>query len=189
MAQRDTGTNFFQSIHSEDWDRFISIIKALSPENSTYKTTYRLVRPDRQIIILEESGTGLFDEQGQLIRLIGITADITERQRWETQVILEQEGAIVQAVSLAAQAWGLLTLSRFDLLISDIGMPEMNGYVLIRKVRTLPPESNRDIPAIALTAYTGETNQHQALTSGFQVHLAKPIDPQQLLDAIRAALT
>ncbi|MFB2895223.1 ATP-binding protein [Aerosakkonemataceae cyanobacterium BLCC-F50] len=105
------------------------------------------------------------------------------------KVILEQEGAIVQAVSLAPQALRLLTLSRFDLLISDIGMPEMNGYVLIRQVRTLPPESNRDIPAIALTAYAGETNQNQALTSGFQVHLAKPIEPQQLLDAIRAALT
>ncbi len=100
------------------------------------------------------------------------------------QVLLEQEGAIVQAVSSATAALRLLTQGRFDLLISDIGMPEMDGYALIRQIRVLPPQFNRDIVAIALTAYAGEINQHQILAAGFQAHLAKPIEPSRLLDAI-----
>ncbi|MBD1909385.1 MULTISPECIES: PAS domain S-box protein [unclassified Leptolyngbya] len=100
------------------------------------------------------------------------------------KVLLEDEGAIVQAVSSATAALRSLTQDQFDLLISDIGMPEMNGYAFIGQVRTLPLQSNGKIPAIALTAYAGETNQKQALAAGFQAHLAKPIDPQHLLTAI-----
>jgi PAS domain S-box-containing protein len=100
------------------------------------------------------------------------------------KVILEQTGATVQAVSSATKALSVLTQAQFDLLISDIGMPEMDGYTFIRQVRGLPSQFNRDIPAIALTAYAGETNRHQILAAGFQVHLSKPIDPQHLLDII-----
>ncbi|MBE9208771.1 hypothetical protein IQ244_19945 [Nostoc sp. LEGE 06077] len=61
---------------------------------------------------------------------------------------------------------------------SDIGMSEIDGYSLIPLVCDLPPQFNRDIPAIALTAYADETNQRPILAAGFQVHLAKPIEPQ-----------
>ncbi|MBD2255667.1 PAS domain S-box protein [Nostoc parmelioides FACHB-3921] len=105
------------------------------------------------------------------------------------KVLLEQEGTVVQVVSSATKALSVLTQAQFDLLISDIGMPEMDGYTFIRQVRTLPPQFNRDIPAIALTAYAGETNQRQILSAGFQIHLAKPIEPQRLLDVISTLIT
>uniref|UniRef100_UPI001F2E4212 hybrid sensor histidine kinase/response regulator n=1 Tax=Nostoc sp. CMAA1605 TaxID=2055159 RepID=UPI001F2E4212 len=102
--------------------------------------------------------------------------------------MLEQEGAEILGVSAATQALSMLIQAQFDLLISDIGMPEMDGYKFIRQVRGLPPQFNRDIPAIALTAYAGEANQRQILAAGFQAHLAKPIEPQQLLDAIATVI-
>ena len=104
------------------------------------------------------------------------------------KVVLEQEGATVRAVSSATEALRLLTQAQFDLLISDIGMPEMDGYTFIRQVRALPPQFNRDIPAIALTAYVGEMNRHKILVAGFQAHLAKPLYPQRLLDAIATVI-
>ncbi|MBC1221346.1 PAS domain S-box protein [Nostoc sp. UCD121] len=104
------------------------------------------------------------------------------------KVVLEQEGATVRAVSSATEALRLLTQAQFDLLISDIGMPEMDGYTFIRQVRALPPQFNRDIPAIALTAYAGDTNRQKILVAGFQAHLAKPLYPQCLLDAIATVI-
>jgi PAS domain S-box-containing protein len=104
------------------------------------------------------------------------------------KVILEEEGADVLSVSSATTALRLLTQSKFDLLISDIGMPEMDGYAFIRQLRALPPQFNRDIPAIALTAYAGDTNRRKILVAGFQSHLEKPIEPQHLLDAIASVI-
>ncbi|BAY90590.1 MULTISPECIES: PAS domain-containing hybrid sensor histidine kinase/response regulator [unclassified Tolypothrix] len=104
------------------------------------------------------------------------------------KVVLEEEGAFVEVVSSASNALPVLAQASFDLLISDIGMPEMDGYNFIRQIRALPPRFNRDIPAIALTAYAGEENQRKILAAGFQAHLAKPIEPQNLLDAIAALM-
>jgi len=98
--------------------------------------------------------------------------------------ILEQAGAIVINVESAAAALQALSQTQLDLLLSDIGMPQVDGYMLIRQVRSLPPQQGGTIPAIALTAYAGETNQQKVLSAGFQQHLAKPIDPDQLIQAI-----
>ncbi|MBD2453969.1 PAS domain S-box protein [Nostoc sp. FACHB-87] len=105
------------------------------------------------------------------------------------KVILEQEGALVKEVLSPIKALPLLATTPFDLLISDIGMPDMDGYTFIHQVRHLVPQFNRDIPAIALTAFVGETNKRQILAAGFQAHLAKPIEPQLLLDAIATLIT
>ena len=94
--------------------------------------------------------------------------------------MLEQYGASVTAVSSAQLALETLPLVKPDLLVSDIGMPEMDGYMLIRQVRSLPLEQGGLIPAIALTAYAGEVDQQQALSAGFQMHLAKPVKPALL---------
>lgn len=98
--------------------------------------------------------------------------------------LLEQAGATVITAPSAGDA--LITLSRFhpDVLISDIGMPEMDGYSLLRQVRSLPVEQGSQIPAIALTAYAGEIDYQQAMAVGFQRHLAKPIAPERLVRAI-----
>lgn len=106
------------------------------------------------------------------------------------KVVLEQQGAIVQALPSAVKALQILTQDPFDLLVSDIGMPEMDGYTFIRQVRTLPSSLNRNIPAIALSAYASDMDQHQALSTGYQFHLAKPLEPGALVRAItRLGLT
>ncbi|GAB4228400.1 MAG: hypothetical protein Kow00121_57310 [Elainellaceae cyanobacterium] len=104
------------------------------------------------------------------------------------KVLLEQEGMIVTTVASARQAITMLQQNQFDLLISDIGMPEMDGYELLRQVRTLPAQQNQVLSAIALTAYAGEHHQKQTLEAGYQIHLPKPIEPNTLIAAIMALI-
>lgn len=118
------------------------------------------------------------------LRIIAIDDELDSLEL--IKILLEQEGATVQAFASAPPALRALEQEPFDLLISDIGMPDMDGYQFIRQVRALASVDNRSLPAIALTAYAGETNRHQILAAGFQAHLAKPIDPQALLDTIVA---
>ena len=75
-----------------------------------------------------------------------------------------------------------------DALISDIGMPEENGYDLIRQVRALPIESGGGVPAIALTAFARPDDRSRALAAGYQLHLTKPVEQGELLAAV-ASLT
>ncbi|MEH2047232.1 ATP-binding protein [Nostoc sp.] len=98
--------------------------------------------------------------------------------------VLEQAGAMVTAVTSAKEALQILAESEPDMLLSDIGMPEMDGYMLMRQVKALQANQAKQIPAIALTAYAGEINQQQALESGFQKHLSKPVEPDELVKAI-----
>ncbi|MEH2405391.1 MAG: PAS domain S-box protein [Nostoc sp.] len=98
--------------------------------------------------------------------------------------ILQDYGAEVTAVSSAQEALQALSESIPDVLISDIGMPKTDGYMLMREVRARSPKLGGRVPAIALTAYAGEMNQQQALTAGFQMHISKPVDPDTLVKAI-----
>ncbi|HEY9671757.1 MAG TPA: PAS domain S-box protein [Waterburya sp.] len=100
--------------------------------------------------------------------------------------IVEQAGAVVSVAACAPEALKLMKQPLPDVLICDIGMPDMDGYMLMRFLRTLPPSQGGKIPAIALTAYAGETNQQQALAAGFQQHIAKPVQPNDLVRAIAA---
>ncbi|MEG3933198.1 ATP-binding protein [Microcoleus sp. T3_B1] len=98
--------------------------------------------------------------------------------------VAQQAGAKVTALGSAIEALQLLSTTPFDILLCDIGMPDMDGYMLVRQMRALPPEQGGQIPAIALTAYAGDFNQNQALAVGFQRHLAKPVEPNELVQAI-----
>ena len=71
-----------------------------------------------------------------------------------------------------------------NVLVSDIGMLEMDGYMLMRQIRALPLEQGGGISAIALTAYASETDQQQALAAGFQNDLSKPVEPSDLAKCI-----
>ncbi|MEG4918387.1 PAS domain-containing protein [Microcoleus sp. B7-D4] len=102
--------------------------------------------------------------------------------------LLEDCGASVTAVANAADALAFLTQSVPDLLLSDIGMPDTDGYMLMRQVRALAPDKGGLVPAIALTAYAGEIDYQQALAAGFQRHICKPLDPDKLVQAIGEVL-
>lgn len=98
--------------------------------------------------------------------------------------ILEQTGAQIKVLTSAMEALETLDSFNPDIVISDIGMPEMDGYELLRQIRSRSSEQGGNIPAIALTAYAGEINQQQALAAGFQQHIAKPVEPEELVQAI-----
>jgi CheY-like chemotaxis protein len=98
--------------------------------------------------------------------------------------MLAQAGAEVMSVASAAEFLNALESFHPDIVVSDIGMPEIDGYTLLRQVRSLSPEQGGQVPAIALTAYAGEMDRKQAIAAGFQEHIAKPIEPDQLVVAI-----
>jgi len=102
------------------------------------------------------------------------------------KLILEGSGAKVRAAASARDAIRALTEnpSKYDVLLSDIGMPGEDGYSLIRQVRALDSEAGGQIPAVAITAYTSELERQKAIDAGFQEHVAKPISPDQLVAKI-----
>lgn len=100
------------------------------------------------------------------------------------RIVLEQEGAQVTTVKSVREAIQALIASPPDVLVSDIGMPEEDGYSLITRVRALEAQGNKMLPAVALTAYAREEDRERALASGFQLHLAKPVEPDDLVTAV-----
>jgi CheY-like chemotaxis protein len=100
--------------------------------------------------------------------------------------ILEVAGAQVRGVDSAADALTTLREFRPDLIIADVGMPQMDGFQFVAELRRSPDESLRDLPVAALTAYARSEDRVKALRAGFQIHLAKPIDPAELLAAVAA---
>jgi signal transduction histidine kinase/ActR/RegA family two-component response regulator len=102
--------------------------------------------------------------------------------------IITQSGGTVMQVATAAEFLAALGSFQPHVIVSDIGMPEVDGFMLLRQVRSRPLDHGGQVPAIALTAYAGELNQVEALAAGFQRHLSKPIDPDFLIAAIVALL-
>ena len=103
------------------------------------------------------------------------------------KVGLSRCGAEVETAGAAAEALAALDARRFDVLISDIGMPGEDGYELIRKVRSRPADEGGRIPAVALTAYARVEDRLQAIRSGFQMHVPKPVELAELA-AVTASL-
>jgi CheY-like chemotaxis protein len=98
--------------------------------------------------------------------------------------LLTNAGAVVQTAQTADDALKALAHFHPDVLVSDIGMPETDGYGLIRRVRALEASNGGRTPAIALTAYASRDDADRCLASGFQSHIAKPVDPEQLIRVV-----
>ncbi|HEX6243660.1 MAG TPA: ATP-binding protein [Polyangiales bacterium] len=122
-----------------------------------------------------------FEAPEELRGLSVLVVDDEPETRELLRFVLEQCDTRVTTADHAGEALRLLDLQRFDLLISDIGMPDVDGYALIRAVRARPAEAGGGIPALALTAYARAEDRTQVLRAGFHMHLAKPIDPTELL--------
>ena len=119
--------------------------------------------------------------------LNGIEVLVVEDNRDTREMItflLEQYKAKAIAVDSAQAALNTLTHFQPDILLSDIAMPEIDGYTLLRQIRALPPEQGGNVKAIALTAFAGEIDYQQAMSAGFQQHLTKPVEPAKLVEAI-----
>jgi CheY-like chemotaxis protein len=98
--------------------------------------------------------------------------------------LLEDCKAVVSTAASAAEAVPILEAQRFHVLVSDIGMPVVDGYEFLRQVRQLKPENGGRIPAIALTAFARSEDRTRALMSGYQVHVAKPVEPAELVATV-----
>jgi len=118
----------------------------------------------------------------QGVRIIIVDDDIDSLRVIELS--LQQYGAQVKAVTSAAEALTAIAQMPPDVLLSDIAMPEIDGYMLIRQIRALEVNSPRKLPAIALTAFAGESNSQKIISAGFQKHLTKPVDPYELAAVI-----
>jgi PAS domain S-box-containing protein len=103
------------------------------------------------------------------------------------RVVLQSQGAEVTTVDSAGAALQVLSKQQVDVLVADIGMPERDGYSLIQAVRALDSPRPRQIPAIAVTAYASGRERARALDAGYGWHLAKPVDPQQLIAVVSNA--
>ena len=100
------------------------------------------------------------------------------------EAVLCAEGATVRSAAAAPEAFDRLREFRPDVLVSDIGLPLVDGYALIRQIRQLDESQGGRTPAIALTAYTAREDARRALSAGFQLHVAKPADPKELTSLV-----
>lgn len=113
-----------------------------------------------------------------------LVVDDEEDTRDLVRAMLEKCGAQVITVGSAAEALAALEQRRPDVLVSDLGMPEEDGYSLIRKVRALPAERGGQTPAAALTAYARVEDRLKVFRSGFQIHVPKPVEPIELVTVV-----
>ena len=125
----------------------------------------------------EETGRNL---EGLLVLVVEDDRDTRE----VVALLLEQAGASVTATASSGKALAALERMRPHILIIDIGLPDEDGYALIRKARALLDERGEKIPAVALTAYSSEEDRSKALAAGFEIHMVKPPGPRQLIEVV-----
>jgi len=117
------------------------------------------------------------------VRLDGIEVLVVDDEpdaRELVSAVLTRSGARVRQAASLEDALARLREQKFDVLLSDIGLPQQDGYALMRRVRELSPAEGGLVQAAALTAYAGEDDQRRALAAGFQAHVTKPIEPADL---------
>jgi CheY-like chemotaxis protein len=98
--------------------------------------------------------------------------------------LLQEAGMLVDAAANVAEAFDALMANRPDVIISDIGMPYENGYSFLRNLRQVLPEDGGTIPALALTGFARPEDRERAFAAGFNLHLAKPIRIERVLQAL-----
>jgi signal transduction histidine kinase/ActR/RegA family two-component response regulator len=121
------------------------------------------------------------------VRILLVEDEADSRELLAT--VLETYGAKVTAVASGVEALAALQQAEHDVLIADIGMADMNGYALIRAIRTLTKHADRRLPAIALTVYASAKERDEAIAAGYDRHVVKPIDPERVAQTVAELLT
>jgi PAS domain S-box-containing protein len=140
------------------------------------------VLPDRAGRLIRTDAS--FEHPPQLRGLRVLVVDDEEDARKLVAAILQDCGCEVTLASSVAEAMQRLSERPPDVLLSDVGMPEQDGYDLIEQVRALPRERGGDVPAAALTAYARPEDRRRLLNAGYSIHLAKPIEPAELVAVV-----
>jgi len=126
-------------------------------------------------------------DQAAAPRLDGLTVlvvDDEEDARQVVEEVLRAHGAEVITAASGSEALDVLTSTIPDVVVSDVGMPEMDGYALLRKMRAMPIGLGGRTPAVALTAYARKEDAQRAFAAGFQMHVSKPVDPDHLVTVV-----
>ena len=116
------------------------------------------------------------------VRVIVVEDDADAREL--IRAILERCGAVVTAAASAEEGYDMFVRERPDVVISDIEMPREDGYSLIRRIRALAADAGGDTPAAALTAYASPADRVRVLGAGFNIHMAKPVQPAELATVV-----
>ena len=140
-----------------------------------------------QCRVLEVSPRSDGEPRGSLANVRVLVVDDSEDTTRMLAQLLTLEGAQVATADSGAQALALTDQSRFDVILSDISMPEMDGYELLQALRSRP--RSQSIPAIAITGFGQEGDAERARAAGFAAHFTKPVEVAQLIEAARAALS
>ncbi|WP_287127705.1 response regulator [Candidatus Cyanaurora vandensis] len=158
-------------------------IKAESPgedQGATFTITLPTLAEPAQRNQDQKMSCNGFDLEGLRILVVEDEADTRDL----LSLMLEQCGATVTPASSVLEALATLMSSPQDVLVSDIGMPVEDGYALIRQVRERSPEQGGQVPAVALTAYARTEDRLRALAAGFQSHISKPVESEELVTVI-----
>jgi PAS domain S-box-containing protein len=148
--------------------------------------TFTVHLPIREIRAREQAGKSGEPRGTALAGLRVLIVDDEPDTRDVLRALLEVRGAVVSVASSAGEALELLRRQPTDVLLADIGMPEQDGYALIEAVRALRTQE-AVIPAVAVTAYVTSRDRARAFKAGYGWHVAKPVDPDQLVAVVSAA--
>ena len=129
-------------------------------------------------------GMGACPDSPSLRGVRVLAVDDEPDARYLVKRILQQCDAVVTTAASVPEALAALAAGSFDVIVTDIGMPEQDGYDLIRQVRALPADAGGKLPAVALTALARVEDRRRALLAGFQIHVPKPVDPAELLAVV-----
>jgi CheY-like chemotaxis protein len=164
---------------------------AAHSEGEGHGATFTIELPLTAPVIVPPAPTEQNTSVARPVSLQGLKILLVEDDRGAAEVvrtILEHAGATVDSASSAAAGLERVREQNYDVLISDIGMPDMDGYGLIRRVREMENGSGRQLPAIALTAFANKDDREEALKAGYHMHLAKPVAPDDLSRAVASVV-
>jgi PAS domain S-box-containing protein len=145
--------------------------------------TFKIALPIRALRV-SSTAAAIAIDFSSLDRIQVLLVEDDPDNREVLRTLLEQHRAAVAAVGTAREALEILPTMKPSILVSDIGLPDFDGYELIRRIRRLEPARGGAIPAIALTAHATSDDRTTALSAGYQVHIAKPCDPRELVASI-----
>ncbi|MBE9013595.1 response regulator, partial [Pseudanabaenaceae cyanobacterium LEGE 13415] len=149
-------------------------------------STFTVKLPLRAAVSATAPTRSASEENATLEGLRILIVDDTQDSRDYAAFVLGEAGSQVQTVDSAKAAIAALDQELPDVIVCDIGMPQASGYDLIQEIRSRPVEKGGSIVAVALTSYVGDYDQKQAIAAGFQQHLSKPVEPEQLVKTISA---